>query len=154
MTELHKKNIKEILEYLKGSGQEEIFRFWEELNTEERNLFGDQLKSIDWDECQRALAEIFSPNGASEAFTCPTDIFSSQNNDHKTKEYRLIGEELLSKGKVAALTVAGGQGTRLGHPGPKGTFPCGPVTKKRSFGIMLRVCFIFPKISAYRHYGS
>lgn len=133
MTELHKKNKKEILEYLKGNGQEEIFRFWEDLNTEERNLFGDQLKSIDWDECQRALAEIFSPNGASEAFTCPTDIFSSQNNDHKTKEYRLIGEELLSKGKVAALTVAGGQGTRLGHPGPKGTFPCGPVTQKTLF---------------------
>lgn len=41
---------------------------------------------------------------------------------------RADGERLLREGKVAAFVVAGGQGTRLGHPGPKGTFPAGPVS--------------------------
>jgi UDP-N-acetylglucosamine/UDP-N-acetylgalactosamine diphosphorylase len=43
------------------------------------------------------------------------------------------GEEMLAKGKVAAFTVAGGQGTRLGHNGPKGTFPCTPIKKHSLF---------------------
>ena len=46
-----------------------------------------------------------------------------------------IGEELLASGKVAILVVAGGMGTRLGWPGPKGTFPVGPVTDRTLFQI-------------------
>lgn len=33
------------------------------------------------------------------------------------------GQELLSQGKVGCIVLAGGQGSRLGWPGPKGTFP-------------------------------
>lgn len=45
------------------------------------------------------------------------------------------GLGLLAAGQVATLVVAGGQGTRLGHPGPKGTFPIGPVTGRTLFGL-------------------
>ena len=43
------------------------------------------------------------------------------------------GEAMLADGRVAAFTVAGGQGTRLGWNGPKGTFPASPVTGKPLF---------------------
>ena len=36
---------------------------------------------------------------------------------------RAAGEELIREGRVAAFTVAGGQGTRLGFDGPKGMYP-------------------------------
>jgi UDP-N-acetylglucosamine/UDP-N-acetylgalactosamine diphosphorylase len=42
---------------------------------------------------------------------------------------------LLQAGKVAAFVVAGGQGTRLGHPGPKGCLEATPVTKKPLFQV-------------------
>jgi UDP-N-acetylglucosamine/UDP-N-acetylgalactosamine diphosphorylase len=46
---------------------------------------------------------------------------------------RRAGEDLLRKGQVAAFTVAGGQGSRLGYDGPKGCFPGGAVTGKPLF---------------------
>ncbi|HVP12750.1 MAG TPA: UDPGP type 1 family protein, partial [Phycisphaerae bacterium] len=45
------------------------------------------------------------------------------------------GRSLLEAGKVAAFTVAGGQGTRLGFDGPKGAFPISPVRNKPLFQI-------------------
>jgi UDP-N-acetylglucosamine/UDP-N-acetylgalactosamine diphosphorylase len=45
------------------------------------------------------------------------------------------GVELLAAGRVAALVVAGGQATRLGHPGPKGTYPLGPVSGRTLFAL-------------------
>ena len=48
---------------------------------------------------------------------------------------RAHGEELLRAGKIAVFTVAGGQGTRLGWRGPKGTYPATVVTGKPLFRV-------------------
>lgn len=43
------------------------------------------------------------------------------------------GEAALREGRVAAVLLAGGQGTRLGFDGPKGDYPFGPVTGRTLF---------------------
>ena len=45
------------------------------------------------------------------------------------------GLAAIKAGKFAAFTVAGGQGTRLGYDGPKGTLPVSPVKNKPLFQI-------------------
>ena len=45
------------------------------------------------------------------------------------------GSAALNAGKVAVITVAGGQGSRLGFDHPKGMFPIGPVTQRTLFQI-------------------
>lgn len=62
-------------------------------------------------------------------------IHLPKTQDEKKYQYeaRLIGESLISHEKVAVLIVAGGQGVRLGHDKPKGTFPISPVMNKTLF---------------------
>lgn len=44
-----------------------------------------------------------------------------------------IGQELLRKGKAGCIVLAGGDGSRLGWAGPKGTFPLSLVKQKTLF---------------------
>ena len=62
--------------------------------------------------------------------------------------YRAHGEDLLRKGKVAALVVAGGQGSRLGIDAPKGVVGVTPVTGKSLFQLHAERC------SPCRKYGQ
>ncbi len=58
------------------------------------------------------------------------------------------GEAALRAGRVAAFTVAGGQGTRLGYDGPKGTFPVTPLKQKTLFQV-----FAEKILAAGKRYG-
>jgi UDP-N-acetylglucosamine/UDP-N-acetylgalactosamine diphosphorylase len=49
---------------------------------------------------------------------------------------RQTGDELLRAGRVGVILVAGGEGTRLGFPHPKGQFPIGPVSGKSLFQLL------------------
>jgi UDP-N-acetylglucosamine/UDP-N-acetylgalactosamine diphosphorylase len=62
-------------------------------------------------------------------------IPTTEEDFSKQQEARKVGETALRTGKIAIILVAGGQGTRLGHPGPKGTYPIGPVTGRSLFQI-------------------
>ena len=48
-------------------------------------------------------------------------------------EDTLLGKKLLTQGKVSAVVLAGGQGTRLGMDKPKGCYPLSPIMQKSLF---------------------
>lgn len=49
-------------------------------------------------------------------------VDKSKLSSEELEKYKKIGEEIIKNGQYAVVTMAGGQGTRLGHIGPKGTF--------------------------------
>ena len=56
---------------------------------------------------------------------------------------------VIKAGKLAIVTMAGGQGTRLGHNGPKGTYDIGLETHKSLFELLsdyLITPFLYPLI--------
>ncbi|MBP1748830.1 MAG: UDP-N-acetylglucosamine/UDP-N-acetylgalactosamine diphosphorylase [Deltaproteobacteria bacterium] len=67
-----------------------------------------------------------------DVITIPKDAA----HDADAKAAHTEGVSLLRRQKVAALIVAGGQGSRLGFDGPKGTFPLSPVKGKTLFQLL------------------
>jgi UDP-N-acetylglucosamine/UDP-N-acetylgalactosamine diphosphorylase len=51
---------------------------------------------------------------------------------------RAVGEAALRASQVGVILVAGGQGTRLGYEGPKGTYRLAPITQASLFEIHAR----------------
>ena len=96
-------------------GQEQIFRFWGELNRTERSILLNQLERIDPLECQDAWKEINLLPPPVLKLTPPHAIRSTDPLDTGLVSMHESGEEMLAKGKVAAFTVAGGQEIGRAH---------------------------------------
>ena len=99
----------------------------------------EQVDALDWDELQAAVEEcIFKEEetGLPENYG-PASYFplKPENAEQEALYAQAFdhGEGLVRAGKTAAFTVAGGQGTRLGYDGPKGTLPVSPIKKKPLF---------------------
>src|SRR5215472_12572973 len=114
-------SLSELRDRFAAFGQEHVFRFWEVLNAAGRERLTTQAAGLDLaalaavDEATRALA---AP-GARRLEPAPIQRLPDRGGDIKrVAPARERGEAMLAAGRVAALVVAGGQGTRLGLDGP------------------------------------
>ena len=111
------------LRILTKYGQEHILNHFDELNdTEKEELLG-QIEIIDFSVLDNLDAEKNSNSvrGTFEPLGAVTIEDIAENSD----EYTKTGIEAIKAGKVAAVLLAGGQGTRLGFDKPKGMFRIG-----------------------------
>ena len=114
-------------------GQDHVLTYYDRVDDVCRDQLLDQIEAVDWPEVAR-LVETHVKH--KPEFSLPEDVqpapcYPYEPTDDamraKYAQARKLGEELVGAGKVAAFTVAGGQGTRLGWKGPKGTFPATPI---------------------------
>src|SRR4051812_26156693 len=139
---------------LEGVGQGHLLRFWGELSEASRRRLLDQISGLELELVPRWVEEYVrnkpaaGPSGTIDpAPYYPADP-GAPGRRWDRERYRAAGEGLLRAGKVAAFTVAGGQGSRLGFEGPKGMYPAGAVTGKPLFQI-----FAEGLLAAGRKYG-
>ena len=116
---------------LESHGQGHVLRYADSLSPADHKAFHAQLASIDLPLVSRLV------KGGAEA---KVDYAAARPAPYvalgsPVGAARAHGEALLRAGKVAVFTVAGGQGTRLGWKGPKGTFPATVVTGKPLFRV-------------------
>ena len=123
---------------LKKTSQEQLLKQYERLTDEKKKEdFLNSILTIDLD----AVNEIYlnsKKNKSNEDFKIePIKFVDKEKIDEKEySEYEKLGIEAIKNGKLAVVTMAGGQGTRLGHTGPKGTFDLGLDNHKSIFEIL------------------
>jgi UDP-N-acetylglucosamine/UDP-N-acetylgalactosamine diphosphorylase len=121
---------------LKPYSQEHLLRFWDELNESDRAALAEQIRALDLAVTDRLIRTWIRGTPPSEPITRiePVDMIPLPAHDRAdAREAWDAGEKALRDGRVGIVLVAGGQGTRLGFDGPKGTFPIGPATGRTLF---------------------
>jgi len=132
-----------LIDAFEAAGQGQVFRFFHKLDDVSRERLLAQAAEIDLAEIARLKAKLLGgESGAaqrvdlSDLTPAPYEHLPEHGGDAPTwAEARVAGEAALRAGKVAAFTVAGGQGTRLGYDGPKGSFPVTPLRRKSLFQV-------------------
>lgn len=110
---------------LEMRGQAHLLRFYEKLNQEEQALFLQSLESIRWE----VLSLYEHPEDLSgKGEIQPISGLKIRDIEKKRETFFAEGKKQVQSGKVGAVLLAGGQGTRLGSNGPKGAYDIG-ITK-------------------------
>lgn len=111
----------ELKALLAAHGQTHVLKWWGELDAAERENLSAQINSIDWDTISLTHVAENGERGRIE----PIEGLSLEMIELQRAEFFSVGREAIRKGKVAAVLLAGGQGTRLGLDGPKGACDIG-----------------------------
>ena len=125
-------NYQEAEKLLVKCSQEHVLKHWKKLNKKEREALLEQIATIDPKSvarCAEALGKGAEVPDSSKGKAPKVAVLKGK----KLAEARAAGEVELSEGRVAALLVAGGQGSRLGYDGPKGCYEIGPITNAPLF---------------------
>ena len=107
-------------EKLAKYGQEHLLAFYDSLDENAKESLLAQIDKIDFTVIRKP-AEKSTEGEVIE----PTPALTLADIKKDYDKYYQIGLEAVKEGKIAAVILAGGQGTRLGHDGPKGTLNVG-----------------------------
>jgi len=115
------KNIDRLQEY----GQEHLLRFYNELTSEEQKNLIRQINDADFSLLEELKEKEHRSKEEQNGEISPLGALELEEIARRKDEFEQAGLSAIRKGEVAALLLGGGQGTRLGFDGPKGTFNFG-----------------------------
>ena len=115
--------VQDTIDILKMYNQEHIIRLLEKLDEDKKQALVEQISKIDFHQLKELYDNTKKEIEIKENKIEPLPYLDKKKLSEEQKEkFQRLGEAILEKGEYAVVTMAGGQGTRLGHPGPKGTF--------------------------------
>ena len=121
---------------LKKYGQEHLLNGYDKLDENKKQQLLEQLDKIDYSLINSLYNNIKKEVDLTNSKIEPIQYFDKYKLNEKYKEFENIGEKAIKEGKLAVVTMAGGQGTRLGHNGPKGTYDIGLDSHKSLFELL------------------
>ena len=107
---------------LEDKNQCYIQNAYEKCNVEEKAILKEKLEKTDWS----VLEQINRKETVNErGVFAPLDAVEVPEIEARKEEFKTLGIQAIKEGKVGAVLLAGGQGTRLGLDRPKGTLNIG-----------------------------
>jgi UDP-N-acetylglucosamine/UDP-N-acetylgalactosamine diphosphorylase len=130
----------QVRQRVESVGQAHLLQFYNQLPSQQQDSLLRQIDALEL-EALPELVEAYVKNKPRVALqddpdaVRPAPFFRFDGEGWDRGAAKEAGEALIRAGRVAAFTVAGGQGSRLGFEGPKGCYPAGAVTGKTLFHI-------------------
>lgn len=121
---------------LKKYNQEHLLNGYEKLEEKKQKQLLNQIMNIDFELIKSLYDNTKKENSTNDDKIEPMEYLDKYKLNDKYKYYENIGKQAIKEGKLAAVTMAGGQGTRLGHTGPKGTYDIGLDSHKSLFELL------------------
>ena len=129
-------NLDAIRKELKKYSQEHLLTEYERLDETTQKQLLDQIKGIDFGLINSLYNNTRKEFNEKDSQITPIEYLDKNKLNGYYKSFQETGESAIRAGKLAAVTMAGGQGTRLGHKGPKGTFDIGLESHKSLFELL------------------
>lgn len=130
-------NFEKFKSILEEHSQEHVLLAYQRLNDEKKKELISQVERIDFEQMKKLYELSQNPPKFENAKIEPIKYFDTLKlTEEERRNFIRLGEEVIKSGKLACVTMAGGQGTRLGHNGPKGTFDLGLESHKSLFEIL------------------
>lgn len=128
---------RELRERFEAQGQGHVFKFFDGLADKEKTGFLEQLQKVPIENLNAFFHEATKEKkGNIEGDIIPVErsvvVRIGENRTDEDRWYHL-GLQAIKEGKVAVVTLAGGQGTRLGSSLPKGCYDIGLPSHKSLF---------------------
>ena len=128
--------LEEVKDILKKYGQEHLLNHYDELDEQKKETLLKQINHIDFELVNKLYDSTKEQKINTNDKITPIDYLDKFKLNDQYKYYESIGKKAIKEGKLAAVTMAGGQGTRLGHSGPKGTYDIGLDSHKSLFELL------------------
>ncbi len=118
-----------------AAGQEHLLAYYDELTKEEQEVLLAQIEKIDI-----TLLDLLKQDSkeVAKGKLEPLGAVTLEEIQNGKADYEKLGQEAIRAGKVGAVLLAGGQGTRLGLDKPKGMLNVGVHKKLYLFEQLIR----------------
>lgn len=131
-------DVEDLRKQLAAHGQEHLLKFWSRLNVDQKSHLVSEIQSVDFGHLNNAYRETVANRENNNQKLdqllepIPEELHEgvSRCTPEQLRSYREAGLREIAEGHVAALLLAGGQGTRLGVNYPKGMYDVGLESKK------------------------
>lgn len=122
------------MQILKKYNQEQLLNFYNELTNDEKQKLLSQINSIDFDMVNTLYEQSHLDKSISFNRITPIPyIEKSRLTSSQIKKYTQVGNNIIKNNELAVITLTGGQGTRLGYKGPKGSYEIDVPPRKSLF---------------------
>lgn len=116
------KKIEQAKKRLEDNKQFKVLSIFEKIMDEKKEELAKNILKVDFNLIKRLYQDKDSKKNKNDKIEPIKYIDKNKLNNKQRQEIEKLGEKVLRQNQYAVVTMAGGQGTRLGWKGPKGTF--------------------------------